>query len=634
MEVLVVGAGTMGHGIAEICAINGYDVTLCDVKEEVLKNAINKIAWSLEKLKLSKRILSNIRTTTDIERAAKKADFVIEAVVENTEVKKEVFRVLDENCRDNVILATNTSTIPISEIASATKREDKVVGLHFFNPPTLIKLVEIIRGKKTSDETIGSTVKFAEDIGIDYVIVNKDVAGFIVNRINVKIFYETLKLLEDGYKPEEIDSIKYRIGLPMGVLEVADFSGVDVAYNVMNELAKRGMDVKPPKIIEEMVSNGKLGMKSGSGFYKYHFFYDRVKIEKSYKVNPLWILAPGINEAAWLISNGVASKEDVDKAMVKGMGYPRGILELADDYGLDNVLSVLEMQKVRRGYKIEKIIEEMVSNGKLGKKTGEGFYKWEYNKVELGLITYEKRHDYAFITMDREKKLNALNDEMWLNLKKAFELAKNDEIKVVVITGKGRAFCAGDDVSVMKSWETLLEGKEFFEKIASPLIEELMGFDKPIISLVNGVAFGGGLELNLLFDIVVASNLARFSVPEGLIGAFPPIASTLGLFFLGRRFAKYCFTGEEFDAKEAKEIGLVDVIVPHEQLELVGIELVNKITRLSPLALKAMKRSINGVKDLLRQIMKIAMHELVELVPTDEFREGMMAFIEKRRARW
>ncbi len=634
MEILVVGAGTMGHGIAEVCAICGYDVTLCDVNEEALRNAVNRIAWSLEKLKLDKQILSRIKTTTDLEGAAKRADFVIEAVVENTEIKRNVFRVLDENCRNDVILATNTSTIPISEIASATKREDRVVGLHFFNPPTLIRLVEVVRGERTSDETVSKTVKFAESIGMDYVLVNKDVPGFIVNRINVRIFYEALKLLEDGYKPEEIDAVKYRLGLPMGVLEVADFSGIDVAYNVMRELAGRGMDVEPPEIIKEMVESGKLGMKSGAGFYEYSGFYARAKIEKSYKVNPLWILAPGINEAAWLISNGVASKEDIDKAMVKGMNYPKGILEMADDYGLDNVLKVLEMQKARRGYRVEEIIRRMVEEGKLGKKTGEGFYKWKYEKIELGPITYEKRHDYALITMNRERKLNALNDEMWLNLKKAFELAKNDEVRVVVVTGKGRAFCAGDDVSVMKSWKDLMEGKEFFEKVASPLIEELMEFDKPVVSLVNGIAFGGGLELNLLFDVVVASDLARFSVPEGLIGAFPPIASTLGLMFLGRRFAKYCLTGEEFDAEEAKEIGLVDEIVPHEQLELAGVEFVNKIARLSPTALRAMKRSMNCVKDIMRQALRTAMYELVELVPTEEFRDGMAAFLEKRRPRW
>jgi len=160
MRVLVVGAGTMGHGIAEVCALAGNEVILSDISEEVLKNAMNRITWSVKKLEEKGRIkgadevLKRVRTTTDLANAAKEADYVIEAVVEKTEVKHEVFKVLDENCREDVILSTNTSTIPITDIASVTKRQDKVVGLHFFNPPTLIRLVEIIRGEKTSDETV------------------------------------------------------------------------------------------------------------------------------------------------------------------------------------------------------------------------------------------------------------------------------------------------------------------------------------------------------------------------------------------------------------------------------------------------------------------------------------------------
>lgn len=153
MRVLVVGAGTMGHGIAQVCAMAGYDVVLVDISDEILKNALKKIEWSLGKLaekgriESPKSVLTKIKTTTNLSEAAKEADFVIEAVVEKTDVKREVFRVLDENCREEVILATNTSTIPITDIASATSRAEKVIGLHFFNPPTLIKLWS---SKKTS----------------------------------------------------------------------------------------------------------------------------------------------------------------------------------------------------------------------------------------------------------------------------------------------------------------------------------------------------------------------------------------------------------------------------------------------------------------------------------------------------
>ncbi|HDM60095.1 MAG TPA: 3-hydroxyacyl-CoA dehydrogenase/enoyl-CoA hydratase family protein, partial [Archaeoglobus veneficus] len=495
MRVLVVGAGTMGHGIAEVCALAGHEVTLVDIKDGILEKAMQKIGWSLRKLsekgKLKEKaedILGRIKTTTNLAEGARSADFVIEAVVENTDVKREVFKILDENCRKDVTLATNTSTIPITDIASATSRQDKVIGLHFFNPPTLIRLVEIIKGEKTSNETLIKTIEFAKSIEMDYVVVEKDVPGFLVNRINLRVFTEALRLVEEGYKPEEVDAAaRYRLGLPMGVLEVVDFSGVDVVYYVMNEVVKRGVKIKPSKIIEEMVKEGKLGMKTGKGFYEYKGIYSRARIPKSlaYKVNSLRLIASAVNEAAWLIRNGIASKEDIDKAMILGMNYPRGLLEIADDYGIDAIIKMLEARKNETGfeeYEVDPLLKEMVDANKLGKKSGEGFYKWNYEKVEFGPVIYEKRHNYAMITMNRPNKLNALNEDMWIGLNKAFLRAEEDkDVRAVVITGKGRAFCAGDDIAVMGSWKKFMDGKEFFEKVASPLVETLMRYTKPII---------------------------------------------------------------------------------------------------------------------------------------------------------
>ena len=648
MRVLVVGAGTMGHGIAEVCALVGHEVTLVDIKDGILEKAMQKIGWSLRKLsekgKLKEKaedILGRIKTTTNLAEGARSADFVIEAVVENTDVKREVFKILDENCREDVTLATNTSTIPITDIASATSRQDKVIGLHFFNPPTLIRLVEIIKGEKTSNETLIKTIEFARSIEMDYVVVEKDVPGFLVNRINLRVFTEALRLVEEGYKPEEVDAAaRYRLGLPMGVLEVVDFSGVDVVYYVMNEVVKRGVKIKPSKIIEEMVKEGKLGMKTGKGFYEYKGIYSRARIPKSlaYKVNSLRLIASAVNEAAWLIRNGIASKEDIDKAMILGMNYPRGLLEIADDYGIDAIIKMLEARKNETGfeeYEVDPLLKEMVDANKLGKKSGEGFYKWNYEKVEFGPVIYEKRHNYAMITMNRPNKLNALNEDMWIGLNKAFLRAEEDkDIRAVVITGKGRAFCAGDDIAVMGSWKKFMDGKEFFEKVASPLVETLMRYTKPIISLVNGYAFGGGMELNLFFDIVIASEEASFAVPEGLIGALPPIASTLGVALLGRKLARYCLTGEQMDAEEAIRLGLVDMIVPTDQLEIAGVEYAGKVSSLAPLSAKAIKESMRALRETFKASLDAGMHEIIELIPTEDFKEGMAAFVQKRRARW
>lgn len=647
MRVLVVGAGTMGHGIAEVCALAGNEVILSDISEEVLKNAMNRITWSVKKLEEKGRIkgadevVKRVRTTTDLASAAKEADYVIEAVVEKTEVKHEVFKVLDENCRDDVILSTNTSTIPITDIASVTKRQDKIVGLHFFNPPTLIKLVEIIRGEKTSDETVKKTIEFAKSIGMDYVLVEKDVPGFLINRINIRVFIEAIRLLEEGFKPEQIDAaIRYRAGLPMGIFEVVDFSGVDTVYNVLHEVKKRGFEVDVPDLLENMVSEGRLGMKTGRGFYEYSGFYARAKISKdlAYSVNPIQILSPGVNEAAWLIRNGIASREDIDKATVKGMGYPKGILDFADSYGIDKIVTILETRKGKTGlreYEPDPLLKEMKDGGKLGKKTGEGFYKWKYEQIDFGPVRYEKRHNYAMITMRRPEKLNALNEEMWKGLTEAFKKARmDDDVRVAVITGEGRAFCAGDDIAVMGSWKSFRDGVEFFEKVAMPLVEELANYDKPIISLVNGNAFGGGMELNMFFDIVIASEDASFAIPEGLIGAIPPLAASFGYAIFGRKIAHYALTGDIMDSKEAKELGLVDVIVPKQCLEDAGIEYVDKVCRVAPLSTKAIKRSMNAVRQLYRNAIELAGKEIELLIPTEDFAEGMRAFVQKRRPEW
>ncbi|QXJ29392.1 3-hydroxyacyl-CoA dehydrogenase / Enoyl CoA hydratase [Saccharolobus shibatae B12] len=649
-KVGVIGAGTMGHGIAEVAAIAGYQVYLNDVSQDILNNGISKINWSLQKLKESGKlkespeiIMSRMNPTTNL-RDFMDVDYVIEAAVENSEVKKKVFSELDNIVKSSTIFATNTSTIPISSLAESTRRQDKFIGLHFMNPPVLMPLVEIIMGNKTSQETLEITVQFAKSIGKDYVIVKKDVPGFLINRINGRTFPEAILLYDEGHQKEDIDAMaRFRLGMPMGFLELLDFTGIDISYNAALEAVKRG-EKEPPhfKVLKKMVDEKRLGVKSGRGFYTYTSkVYERPKIlpnDNMYSLNPLRIIAPAVNEAAWLIRNEISSPQDIEKGMVKGMGWPQGPLTFADKFGIDNIMNFLEQRYHETGndyYQPDPLLKEMIEKGKIGVKSGEGFFKWNYERVDLGPVRYEKLHDYAKITMRRADKLNALNEAMWTGLAQAFNKAKEDrEVRAVIITGEGRAFCAGDDIEMMHYWENTASVIEWSQKVSSPLIDTLSNYTKPVIAEVNGLAFGGGMELLILFDIVIASEDAMFAIPEGLIGALPPLASSVGVGFVSRKIARYALTGEWMSARQAKELGLVDIVIPPDQLEITGVEIVEKAKRVPPLSAMSIKKTINSIRNTYLDKLQMASQELVLLSTTEDFKEGMKAFIERRQPKY
>ncbi|GAY26171.1 3-hydroxyacyl-CoA dehydrogenase [Desulfurococcaceae archaeon AG1] len=638
MRILIVGAGTIGRRIAALCAIAGFYVDLAAIPRETLGSVITEISQGMRRLgekeasEIAVNAVNRIRIVENLAEACREADFIIEALDERAEVKRETLGMLDKSCRSDAILSTITPITPVSYIVSAVRRLDRVIGLNFLVTPIRARFVEIVKGEGTSEHTLRKTMEFIRSIGVEYIVVEKDVPGFVANRINLRILSEALRLLEEGYKPEEIDAVaRYRIGMLLGPFETIDSSGVDMIYNMMKEAVERGMDIEIPRIMEKMIEENRLGVKTGRGFYEYTEPQDRAKISPghAYRLNPLRLIAPGVNEAAWLLRNNVADRDSIDRAMVLGMSYPKGVLEMADDFGIDNILKALE------GRNIDPLLSNMALEGRLGKKTGEGFYRWSYERREFGPVIYEKRHNYALITMNRPEKLNALNEEMWRGLNQAFTQAERDpEVRVVVITGRGRAFSAGDDIAMMGSWKNPSEGKEFFMKTVSPLLNTIINYEKPIISLVNGIAFGGGLEINLLFDIVIASEDATFSVPEGLIGALPPIASSLGQALIGRKITRYCLTGEHMDAEEAKQLGIVDIVVPKDQLEITGIEYVNKITRLAPLSIRAIKEISKTYKNMYKQILEKGLHELAGLASTEDFAEGMRSFLQKKRPSW
>ncbi len=279
-KLAVIGAGLMGSGIAQVSAQAGWDVVLRDVTDAALARGIDSVKASYARFVAKGALeeadadaaLARITTTTDLDAVAD-ADVVVEAVFEKLDVKHEIFRALDKLVRDDAVLASNTSAIPITKIAAVTGRPERVVGTHFFSPVPMMRLCELVRGYKTSDETLATAREFAESVGKTCIVVNRDVAGFVTTRLISALVVEAAKLYESGVaSAEDIDiACKLGFGHAMGPLATADLTGVDILLHATDNIYAESQDEKfaPPELMRRMVDAGDIGRKSGQGFYKH-----------------------------------------------------------------------------------------------------------------------------------------------------------------------------------------------------------------------------------------------------------------------------------------------------------------------------------------------------------------------------
>ena len=595
-RIAILGAGIMGHGIAQIAAQAGISVTVRDIEQSFLDGAkagINKnLGRLIERGRLEQEdlhaILGRINMTLSLPDAVKEADVIIEAVPERMEIKHAVWGEVTQHARLDAILATNTSSLSITEMATVVSDSGRFVGMHFFNPPTIMKLVEIIPSDKTRSETIATIEGLAERLGKTPVVVRRDAPGFIVNRILITYLNEAAKLLEQGYSKEQVDAaMQYKAGMPMGPFMLADLIGLDITYNILKVFEESlGATYKVAKPIQQLFTQRKLGRKTGEGFYVYG--KPVVNEEQARGFDPIILLKPFISEAEKLVAEGIADPVSIDLAMKLGANLPAGPFEL-----------------------------------KARLEAGVG--------VEEKQVLTEAKNGILRITLNRPSKLNSISTEMLNTVANTVEKADSDNsIRCILITGSGdRAFSAGADI-VEFSKLTPAQALDY-TKAGKKAMKKIKASKKPVVAAINGLALGGGCELASWCDFRVASDKAKLGQTEANLGVIPGWGGTMMLAKLvGEQRAKLLImTGEMITADEAKQIGLVDRVFSAGEFNAQVDEFVAKLVASSPTVIAAVKKLTNpSVKE---EKLEAESVEFSKLFETKDFREGVLAFKDKRK---
>jgi enoyl-CoA hydratase/3-hydroxyacyl-CoA dehydrogenase len=637
-RVAVLGAGSMGHGITEVVAIAGYDVVMRDIEQELVDEGYDDIEWSLEKLSEKglldqdpETVLDHIETAVDLESAVNDVDLVIEAAPEDLELKHDIYGELDEYTPPETVLASNTSSLPITDIASATDRPEQVVGTHFFNPPVKMDLVEVIYGEETSDETAETAYEFVESIDKTPIYVRKDVRGFVVNSVLGPFDDEAAWMVSKGEATvEEVDAaMVHQRGYPMGPFELSDMTGIDIGYHVRKEA---GQPIPP--IVEEKVENEELGQKTGKGYYDYEDgdgpTYEPGDGEG---FNTLRIEARIVNEAAKLVGNDVATPEDIDTGLRLGAGFPEGPCRRADKLGLDEILDELQRLHEETGaerYRPADYLVELVNEGYTGEDAGRGFYEYggEAGDREYHTINVLRDDEVLAVELDRPERMNALNQDLMDEIEHVLDTADLDTVRCVTFEGAGdRAFSAGADIGGFagaEPWEAA-EVTSMFETVNE--------FPRPTIARIDGFCLGGGHELALACDMRIATTDSEFGFPEITLGLLPGGGGTRRTMrLIGEARAKeLVFRGERISAERAQDWGLINRAVDPDEFDDVCEAFVDDVATGPPVGLAFAKKVMNRSEDAsLEAALTMESQSFGLLMSTDDVLEGTTAFMEDR----
>ncbi|GAB7095679.1 3-hydroxyacyl-CoA dehydrogenase/enoyl-CoA hydratase family protein [Halolamina litorea] len=638
-RIAVLGAGNMGHGIAEVAALAGYDVTMRDINEEFVRNGYEQIEWSLDKLAEKDQIsqadadgaLERVTPVVDLDVAVGDADVVIEAVPEKMDIKKQVYRDVVEHAPPEAIFATNTSSLSVTELSEVSDRPEQFCGMHFFNPPVRMQLVEVISGAHTADETMDTIEALAESMGKTPVRVRKDSPGFIVNRILVPLMNEAAWIVSaDDATIEEVDSTtKFDIGLPMGSFELADQVGVDVGYHVLEYMYQElGDAYRPCPLLAEKVEKEELGKKTGQGFYNYENGGVQIPTDAGREDVHERLLAVMANEVAGLVAEDVADPADIDRAVKLGGGFPDGPAKMADDYGLAPLVETLddlfeETDEAR--YIAEDTLRDLA-------ESGDGFYGPAETSTapEYETLNVEVDGHVGHIELSRPHRMNTISDGLLEELSTAIDELDEEDVRALLITGEGdRAFSAGADVQSMAGGGgNPIEAVEL-SKLGQDTFGKLEAFDAPVVAGIDGYCLGGAMELATCADMRIASRRSELGQPEHNLGLLPGWGGTQRLrHIVGEGRAKeIIFTADRYSAEEMESYGFVNEVTEDSELLDRAWELARDLAGGPPIAQMYTKRAMLAGRDATEAGLEIENQAFGHLMNTEDLMTGMAAFM-------
>jgi enoyl-CoA hydratase/3-hydroxyacyl-CoA dehydrogenase len=615
-KVGVIGCGLMGAGIAQVAAQAGYDTIVRELNEELLEKGLDRISAFLDKGVVKRKLTqakrdatwARIRGTTDLADLAD-CNLVIEVVFENMQVKQELFETLDGLCHKGTILASNTSSLSIAEMAAATSRPERVAGLHYFFPPVINQLLEIVVAEETAPEVVETLLTFARATGKVPIVV-KDAPGFAVNRFFVPWLNEAARMLGEGVANiptiDEAACETFRIG--MGPFALMNATGIPIAYHCTESFAQELGD----------------------------FYAAAATLAAQFEAGQPWELEGEVDEAAkaavgerllgvtfgiaaQLVEEGVATAEDTDRGALVGLRWTRGPFGMMNDVGLDPALRVVEELAAHHGsFSVPELLRQQAATGQ----------PWTLRDVKL-----EVKGGIATVTMNRPEAMNALNEKVLRELKETFAQVRDDPgVRVVILTGEGPAFVAGADIRAMMA-KNMVEIRAFTH-FGHGVLKDIERLEKPVIAAINGFALGGGLELALACDIRLASTDARMGFPEVGLGIFPGLGGTQRTTrLIGKgRACELVLTGDQINGEEAARIGLVNRAVPPQQLMAEAQRMAKRIARQGPIAVGRAKAAINqALQGGLDTGLAFELEAVTLTFGTEDQQEGMTAFVERRR---